>query len=75
MRDYMMTVDMYNMICGMADYVGIEVRTYAEVVDVLTITLMYGDVMEEKFEITVQYTFKRKYVDLDQTWSSWQSDR
>ena len=52
MCKYMMTVDMYEMMCKVADYVGINVvRAYTEVlVDVFPMTLMFLDMMEEKFQ-------------------------
>ena len=52
MCGYMMTVNMYDMICVMVDYVGIEVHTYAKEANVFTITLMYRDVMEVKIATT-----------------------
>ena len=58
----MMTVDMYDMICVVAEYVGIEVHMYAEVVDVFTMTLMYRDVMDERIETTVCKAFSRGSV-------------
>ena len=48
-----MTVDMYDMICIVAQYVGIEVHVYAEVVEMFTMTLMYRNVMDERIETTV----------------------
>ena len=47
MCGYMMTVDMYDMICVVEEYVSIEVHMYAEVVDVCTMTLMYRDVLDK----------------------------
>ena len=58
----MMTVDIYNMICVVAEYVGIEVHMYAEVVDVFTMTLMYRDVMDERIETTVWKAFSNESV-------------
>ena len=62
MCGYMMTVDMYDMICVVAEYVGIEVHMYAEAVDVFTMTLMYRDVMNERIETTTCKTFSSKSV-------------
>ena len=75
MCGYMMTVDMYDMICVVAEYVSIQVHMYAEVVDVFTITLMYRDVMEERIETTVCKEFSRGSVYLDHIEPNWQSDK
>ena len=42
----MMTLNMYEIMC--VDYIGIEIDAYAEVIDVLTLTLMYRDLMLER---------------------------
>ena len=62
MCGYMMTVDMYDMICVVAEYVGIEVHMYAEAMDVFTMTLMYRDVMDERIETTVWKAFSNESV-------------
>ena len=62
MCGYMMTVDMYDMICVVAEYVGIEVHMYAEVVDVFNMTLVYRDVMDERIETTLCTAFSRESV-------------
>ena len=56
---YMITVDMYNMMCVVADYADIGVHMYAEFFDVFTIKLMYRDVMEKRIEATVYKAFSR----------------
>ena len=50
MCGYIMIVDMYEMMCVVADYVSIGIHTYAKKVDVFTISLMYRDVTEEKIK-------------------------
>ena len=62
MCGYMMTVEIYDMICVVAEYVGIEVHIYVEVVDVFIMTLMYRDVMDERIEKTVCKAFSRGSV-------------
>ena len=59
MCGYIMTVDMYDITCVVAEFVSIEVHMQAEVVDVFTMTLMYGKVMEERIETTVCKAFSR----------------
>ena len=51
------TVDMYDIICVVAEYVGIEVHMYVKVVDVFPMMLMYRDVMNKRIETTVCKTF------------------
>ena len=48
MYEYMMTVDMYDLMCVLENYVVIEIHTCAKVALVFTMTLMYCNVMEEK---------------------------
>ena len=56
----MMTVDMYDMIYVVAEYVEIEVHMYAQTMDMFTMTLMYRDVMNERIETTVWKAFQAK---------------
>ena len=47
MCGYMMTVKTFEIMCEVTNFVGIGVHSYVELVDVFTMTLMYGDAMEE----------------------------
>ena len=60
MRGYMVTVNMFEVMCKAADYVGIVVRMYAEVVDVFTMTLLYRDFMNEKLRQACEKYFQRQ---------------
>ena len=42
-----MTLNMYKMMCEVAEYIGIGIDEYKEVVDVFTMTLMYRDLIIE----------------------------
>ena len=56
------SIDMYNMMCVVADYVDIDVHTYVEFVNMFTMTPMFCDVKKEKIETMVCNAFSRGSV-------------
>ena len=63
MCGYTMTVNTFEIMCEVADCVGIGVSTYAEIADVFTMTLMYREVMEEKIEAKMCKAFPSVEID------------
>ena len=45
---FMMTANMYEVMCTISEYVGNKLHELAEIVDIFTMSLMYYDAMEEK---------------------------
>ena len=45
-----MTVNMFKIMCKVANYVGIKVHTNAEIAKVFTMTLIYRDIREERLK-------------------------
>ena len=60
-----MTLNMYEMMCDVAEYIGIGINAYADVVDVLTMTLMYHDLMLERTESKICKAFAIGHVVLE----------
>ena len=59
---HMMTVDMYEIMCTAADYVGIGVLTYAEIAGVFTMNLIYRDETEGKIDARMCKAFLKGIV-------------
>ena len=58
----MMTLHMYEMMYEVADYIGIEVNAYAEVVNVFAMTLMNCDIMIERKEVKIYNAFAIRHI-------------
>ena len=56
---HMRTVDMYEIMCAVADYVGIGVHTYAQIADVFTMPQMYRNETEKKIEARISRAFPK----------------
>ena len=52
-----MTVDTYEIMCAVINYVEIGIHTYAEIADVLTMNLIYHDAVEEKIDARIRKAF------------------
>ena len=55
-------IEHVEMMCEVADYIGIGDHVYAEVVDVFTMTLMFGDIMLERSEAKICRAFTVGHV-------------
>ena len=61
----MMTLNMYEMMFEVAEYIGIGIIAYAEVVNVFTLTLMYRDLMLERTDLKTCKAFEIGHVVLE----------
>ena len=57
---FMMTANMYEIMCTVSEYIGIELSDYAEIVDIFTMSMMYYDAMEERAKATMLKAFPKK---------------
>ena len=58
----MMTLNMYEMMCEVAKYIGIGIDAYVEVVDVFTMTLLFRDLMLEQTKSKICKAFAIGHV-------------
>ena len=59
---FMMTENMYEAMCTVSEYIGIELSEYAEIVDIFTMSVMYYDAMEERAKATMLKAFSSESI-------------
>ena len=59
---FMMTANMYEVMCTVSEYIGIELSEYAEIVDIFTINVMYYDAMKKRAKTTMLKAFPSESI-------------
>ena len=57
-----MTAKMYEVMCTVSKYIGIELSGYAETADIFTMSVMYYDAMEKRAKVTMLKVFPSEIV-------------